>query len=310
MQGIEIAQGKPEGPWENAYILSSVLGFGAMKVVTLAVVLVGATAHAQEDDVTFLVMGKTTNHRQSAAGSMTLLNYHFFAEIFVKPGGSVTNAELHFPGGTSQAFEDLGFVQEVHGGRYQVESELDRLYPNGGYTFRFDTPSGSATRTLAIRGTGGGQSRIPEAARITLRQGDSDVSPKAVDPAEDLEVRWSPFVTGEADPNRIVDDLVFAVMGDCHGEKTVHSGRPFEGTPYLSYTTRRYVIPAEKLSPGEPHQLFVEHAKVDTSFDNGVVGMVTYASTTFLDFQTTGMATGEPCPASMPKMDQGQTDRN
>lgn len=272
------------------------------------------TVKAQEDHVTFLVMGKTTNHRQSADGAMSLLNYHFFAEIFVEEGGSVTDASLGFPDGKSQPFTDLGFVQEVHGGRYDAEAELDRSYPDGDYTFRFDTPSGNLPgRVLSVRGTGstgGGQSRIPQAVRITLRQDGREVSPNAVDPDKDLEVAWNAFVTGESDPNGIVDDLIFAVLGDCHGEKTVHSGRPFEGTPYLTYTTRNYVIPAEKLSPGEPHQLFVEHAKVDTSTDDGLVGLVTYAATTFLDFRTTGVASGAPCPPSMPKMDQGQTDRN
>jgi len=270
-----------------------------------------ATLEAQEDHVTFLVMGKTTNHRQSADGAMSLLNYHFFAEIFVKEGGSVADASLGFPDGKSQPFEDLGFVQEVHGGRYHEEAELDRLYPNGDYTFRFDTPSATLDgRVLGVRGTGGGQSRIPAAVRITLRQDGRDVSPNAVDPGKDLEVTWNAFVTGESDPNGIVDDLIFAVVGDCHGEKTVHSGRPFEGTSYLTYTTRNYVVPAEKLSPSESHQLFVEHAKVDTTTEDGIVGLVTYAATTFLDFRTTGVVSACPCPPSMPKMDQGQTDRN
>ncbi len=191
-----------------------------------------AILEAQQDHVTFLVIGKTTNHRQSADGAMSLLNYHFFAEIFVKEGGSVTDASLGFPGGQSQPFEDRGFVHELHGGRYDDEAELDRSYPNGDYTFRFDTPSGTMDgRVLSVRGTGGGQSRIPKAVKITLRQDGRDVSPEAVDPDKDLEVTWTAFVTGESDPNGIVDDLIFAVVGDCHGEKTVHSGRPFEGTP-------------------------------------------------------------------------------
>jgi hypothetical protein len=280
------------------------------RIVAAVALVAGTSLFAQPEHVTFLVMGKTTNYRQSGDGTLTLLNYHFFAEIFVKEGGSVTGATLEFPDGNSQDFEDLGFVQEVHGGRYQEEAALDRSYPNGRYTFRYETPSGTVERVLAVRGTGGGRSRIPKGARITLSQGGRDVSPDSVDPDHDLEVRWSPFVTGEADPHGIVDDLLFVVMGDCRGEKTVHSGRPFEGTPYLSYTTRNYVIPAEKLAPGEPHQLFVEHAKVDTDIEEGVVGLVTYAATTFLDFRTRGIAEGEPCPPSMPKMDQGQTDRN
>jgi hypothetical protein len=145
--------------------------------------------------------------------------------------------------------------------------------------------------------------------RVTLRQHGLPVVSNSVDPDEDLEVTWSAFVTGEADPNGIVDDLLFVVVGNCRGEKIEHSGRPFEGTPYLTYTTSSYIVPAAKLAPGEPHQLFVEHARVDTSMEAGVVGLVTYAATSFLDFRATGEAEGEPCPPAMPKIDQGQTDR-
>lgn len=268
---------------------------------------------AQQEHVSFLVMGKTTNHRQSdevPGAKPTLLNFHFFAEIFVKDGGAVSGATLSFPDGRVQEFEDLGFVQEVHGGRYDRESELDRSYPNGDYTFRFETPGGvDAGRVLSVRGTGEGRSRIPRAVVVTLSQDGREVSPNAVDPGEDLEITWSEFDTGASDPNGIVDDLLFAVVGNCHGEKIVHSGRPFEGTPYLTYETKRYVVASEKLAPGEPHQLFVEHARVDTSEEDGVVGLVTYAATTFLDFHTTGTASGPVCPPSMPKMDAGQTDR-
>lgn len=277
----------------------------------LLALVTASSAEAQPEHVSFLVMGKTTNHRQSPEGELSLLNYHFFAEIFVEQGGSVSEATLSFPDGSTQEFEDLGYVQEVHGGRYDNEAELDRLYPNGDYTFRFRTPAGKKhERVLTVRGTGQGQSRIPEPVLIRLRQNGRDVSPESVNPDENLEVTWSPFDSGASDPNGIVDDLLFVVMGNCHGEKTVHSGRPFEGTPYLTYETIHYVIPKEKLSPGEPHQLFVEHAKVDTSKEEGVVGLVTYAATTFLDFETTGIASGEPCPPSMPKIDAGQTDRN
>jgi hypothetical protein len=55
--------------------------------------------------------------------------------------------------------------------------------------------------------------------------------------------------------------------------------------------------------------MFVEHASVDTSEVGGIVGLVTYASTTFLDFQTTGTPKGRSCPEVMPPFDGGQTDR-
>ena len=279
-------------------------------IVVFAGLLLAAPAAAQQQDVTFLVMGKTTNHRQSVSGELSMLNYHFFAEVFVKEGGKVTDAVLTFPGGKQQPFEDLGFVQEVHGGRYDNEADLDRLYPNGDYVFSFKTPSGNVDhRVMSVTGTGEGKSRIPNRVTITLNQGGKRVSPTAVDPDQDLTVTWSEFKSAGPDPNGILDDLLFVVMGNCHGDRTVHSGRPFEGTDFLSYTATSYTIPAEKLAPGEPHQVTVEHAIVDTSEEDSIAGLVTYAATTFLDFQTTGKASGEVCPAEMPSIDAGQTDR-
>ncbi len=283
---------------------------GLAGFVWIQLLLAASVSWAQRDDVTFLVMGKTTNHRQEDSGQLSLLNYHFFAEIFVREGGRVERAELTRPDGEVSRFEDLGFVQEVHGGRYDRESELDARYPNGDYVFAFDASSGRVDhRVLTIRGTGEGQSRIPEPVRISLIQSGREVSSIAVDPNEDLTVSFSPFRDGAPDDNGILDDLIFVVMGDCHGEKVEHSGRPFEGTSFLTYRDADYLIPAEKLSSGEPHQIFVEHAKVDTSREDGIVGLVTYASTSFFDFRTTGEAVGEPCPRPMPKMDGGQTDR-
>lgn len=270
------------------------------------------TAVAQKEHVTFLVMGKTTNYRQGADGTVKPLNYHFFAEVFVTQGGQVTDALLEFPDGSRQPFENLGYVLELHGGRYQSEKELDANYPNGDYRVSFDTPSGNVDgRVLSIRGTGTGVSRIPRAGVIFLEQNGRPVSPKSIDPDEDLLVRWSDFETGEADANGILDDLIFVVMADCRGEKRVHSGRPLEGTAYLTYADSELVIPAAKLAPGETHQMSLEHARVDTSRQDEIVGLVTYAATTFLDFQTTGRLRGEPCPApsEMLKFDQGQTDR-
>jgi hypothetical protein len=278
--------------------------------MVVAFVSLVLAAVAQPGAVSFLVMGKTTNHRQEpSSGHLRLLNYHFFAEVFIREGGHVSDASLTFPEGEEQFFEDLGYVLEVHGGRYDNEEALDRVYPNGRYRFRYRTEEGEVDRVMSVRGTGEGRTRIPPPARITLRQNGRAVPPDSVDPSIDLVVTWSEFAEVAPDPNGILDALIFVVLGNCHGEKTVHSGRPFEGKPFLTYETKEYVIPNEKLSQGEPHQMFVEHATVDTSEEDGVVGLVTYAATTFLDFRTRGVAEGPPCPAMMPPIDQGQTDR-
>lgn len=270
-----------------------------------ALLFVLLVAPGPKDHVSFLVMGKTTNHRQSESGELLLLNYHFFAEIFLRPGGRVSEATLSIPGGAAPAFEDRGSVLELHGGRFDRVEALDQTYPAGDYSLRFRTPGGSVEgRRLRMQG-----SRIPEPARITLVQDGNPVSPETVDPAKDLTVTWSDFESAQADPAGILDDLIFVVVGNCLAERVVHSGRPFEGTPFLTYRAKVYTVPRGKLAPGEPHQMFVEHAAVDTSEEDGIVGLVTYASTTFLDFRTLGSPGARPCPEEMPPFDGGQTDR-
>jgi hypothetical protein len=75
-----------------------------------ALLLTASVVAGPRDHVSFLVMGKTTNHRQSDDGELGLLNYHFFAEIFVREGGRVSEAALVFPGGETQSFEDHGWM--------------------------------------------------------------------------------------------------------------------------------------------------------------------------------------------------------
>jgi hypothetical protein len=257
------------------------------------------------DHVSFVVMGKTTNHRQSESGDLHLLNFHFFAEIFVRQGGKVSEGKLVFPGGAEQPFSDGGSLLELHGGRFDRQEALDQKYPTGDYLLRFQTAGGTVDgRKLRMRA-----SPLPAPARVTLLQDGKPVSPDSVDPAMDLTVAWSEFESARPDPNGILDDLVFVVVGNCRAERVVHSGRPFEGTPFLTYRARDFTIPPGRLAPGEPHQMFVEHAAVDTSDEDGIVGLVTYASTTFLDFRTLGSPAGRPCPGIMPPFDGGQTDR-
>lgn len=270
-----------------------------------AFLVLAFAASEPRDHVSFLVMGKTSNHRQSESGELRLLNYHFFSEIFVREGGRVSGASLRFPGEgkKTQSFEDRGPVLELHGGRFDAENALDFEYPAGDYVIRFETPGGPVEgRILPMRG-----SRIPKPPRITLVQDGMDTSPQSIDPAKDLTVRWSEFEGARS--AGILDDLVFVVIGDCHAERVVHSGRPFERTPFLTYRQKQYTVPGGKLAPGEAHQMFVEHASVDTTEEDGIVALVTYASTTFLDFHTLGSPAGRSCPEVMPPFDGGQTDR-
>lgn len=282
---------------------------------TLAAALLSFTALAaavlaQQSDITFLVVGKTANYRQQADGSVAALNYHFFAEIFRREGGTVGPAAIALPAGAGQAvtFSESGYALEVHGGRYRTEKELESAYPDGDYVFSYTTPStGAVSQAVRLHNPRPGGSGLPAAPQIKLSQNGKSVSPDSVDPQLDLRVSWSEFEVGGADPIGIMDDLVFVIMGDCEGVRRAHSGRPFESTPFLTYTDSSFVIGAGQLLPENVYQLSVEHAVLDTSIEHGVVGFATFASTTFLDIRTGGTAApGLACQAIRRHFDAGQ----
>jgi hypothetical protein len=267
---------------------------------------------ASQTDITFVVAGKTSNHRQQADGRVNALNYHFFAEIFLQEGGRVTDATMLAPnyGATPAPLGDSGYALEYHGGRYASEAELEQAYPDGEYVFEYTAPStGHVTQSVTLKNPKPTGSGLPAAPRIMLAQGGKSVAPDAIDPAVDLRVSWSEFTEGGADPARIMDDLLFVIMADCQGERRAHSGRPFENTPYLTYADSHFDIAAELLVPASAYQLSVEHAVLDTSSEHGVIGFATFASTTFLDLRTTGNAVaGESCDTLRKPFDAGQTD--
>lgn len=283
----------------------------ACVMFALVLTLVPATSQAQEKDLVFFVVVKSSNYAQARDGSLSLLNYHFFSEIFLKDGGRVTSATIKRKDAVGEPLKyvDRGDSFYVEGGHFDSLKEVDIAYPNGKYVFNIDTPSG-AIQDLALDLTGpGGSSEIPAPITITLHQDGKQIDPLRIDPSKDLVVRWGDYDVGNADPNGIIDDLIFFVVATCHGKRIVHSGLPFEG-PYLTYRATEYRVPAGTLRPGEPHSMFVEFPnQVDTVVVDGVPGFATYATASYLDTQTLGKASGPACPAKPPPMDTGQTDR-
>ena len=265
-------------------------------------------------DVKFVVLGKTTNHRQVAEGVYALLNYHFFAEIFLREGSIITDAKLTSVNDATSIniiFEDTPPVLELHGGRYTSEEALNSSYPDGEYVFSYVLNSGELVEQAITLENSSDKTRLPFPVVIYLSQAGERVNASAIDPNLDLDITWSPFESGNIDSNKISDDLVFAVTGDCHGVKVDHSGVPFGDGSYLTFASKQHTVPASKLYPGEFFQIFVEHADMDTSEHEQTPGIATYAATTFLDIKTTGVRLPEraPCPDVMPAMDGGQTDR-
>jgi hypothetical protein len=285
-------------------------------IILTALILLSACAGpstsplSAQSDITFIVAGKTSNHRQSPGGDVTVLNYHFFAEIFLQEQGSVTDSSLETPlaMGVIEPFADSGYAMEMHGGRYASEAELEAAYPDGDYIFRYTAPSiGSKRQAVRLQRAVSNESALPAAPQITLTQNGHKVTPQAIDPNLDLVVTWSAFAAGGSDPAGIMDDLLFVIMGDCEGVRRAHSGRPYENTPYLTYADRAFVIEAERLLPQNIYQLSVEHAVLDTSSEHGVIAFATFATTTFLDIHTTGIAAdGQACEQIRKPFDAGQ----
>lgn len=278
----------------------------------VGLMLAPAQSGARQADITFIVAGKTSNHRQQLDGTLDVLNYHFFAEIFLQTGGRVSAASLLTPlsEGKAVGFSEGGYALELHGGRYATEAELEENYPDGNYLFDYTSPStGSVSQRVRLANPNPQGSGLPRAPVIALTQNGVAVAPGSIDPDRDLRVSWSAFQAGSADPLAIMDDLLFVIMGDCDGQRRAHSGRPFENTPYLTYRDTHFDISAEILQPDNAYQLSVEHAVLDTAREHGVTAFATYATTTFLDIKTTGgAAAGSACPKIRKPFDAGQTD--
>ena len=180
--------------------------------------------------MSFIVLGKTVNHRQSAEATHRLLNYHFFAEIFLQDNGSVANAIL-FPANSEDSaliFEGDASVLEVHGGRYSSEEDMNRAFPDGSYVFSYRLSDDREINQAVLIKNGSANSRIPDPITIYLSQNEKPVSPSSIDPDMDIGVTWSAFRSGNTDPNGIVDDLVFVVTGNCHGKNLITVADPLE----------------------------------------------------------------------------------
>lgn len=265
---------------------------------------------AQEEDVQFVLLGKTRNHRQSATGELTFLNTAFFGEIFLNEGGSVSDAYVTGPGAATNG---LSFgnreVPFFAGDRYSSLESLEEDFPDGTYRFHFSTPHGRVDDFPVTLSKRDQESRNPAPILMTLHQRGYVAHPNAIDPDEDLLVTWSTFEHGGPDPNGVIDDLIFVIMGNCLGVKTVHSGGAF-GDTFLTYAAKDFTIPREALKAGQTFQLEIEFSEMDTAKWDGLVSIITYAASTFLDIKTTGSNQEDVvCPAQPIAMDGGQTDR-
>jgi hypothetical protein len=279
-----------------------------IRVAILATAALLQTAHSAESaPPNLIVVGKTVNYRQSAEGRLTLLNYHFFAEVFQPSGEMGAGAELVDPRGTTIAFRADGNILAAGGDReFRSLAELNANIPNGDYKLRYSRP-GAPVLIASVR-MNATATAMAGAVRIRLAQGGQAVAASEVDSARALVIQWSPFAKGRADPNGISDDLIFVHVGDCHGRILARTPAPFSGKTPLTYRSASYTVPAGMLGPGSVYQISVEQAPVVTSRTEGVPTFATYPATTYLDVRTAGES-AVPCPDPPYQMDHGQSDR-
>jgi len=259
--------------------------------VTLMFFSLSAPAEAQQQDVTFFVIGKHASFDQMPDGALKPVDYSFFSEIFFTENGDAQNAFMNMPTGERIRFRDQRIVDGpdndnlllISGAkRFSSYAELLSWYPDGVYEIEFDTPSGSVSEVALEFPVNG----LPKAPTISLYQ-DGEPVCAVVDPYKVLEVRWSEFTQGGADENEILDDLIFVILEDETGKRVSHSGRPFEGRPFLTYANTSHTVAAAAMQDRKEYTLSVEHAVLtDTSKFDSVPAMTTYAVTTRLKFRT------------------------
>lgn len=279
--------------------------------ILIAVILLVGCGTAPEKssdvaaDVLFLVLGKMALYDQSPAGELSLRNHHFVAEIMPKEGREIISGDLT---SASRPVEVIEFQSEgnaflAHGLRAMDPAELHQAHPDGDYIFSYRTQSGSMKSqrvTLTKRST---IDQMPEAAMVTLSQNDEVLLSNRVDPDVDLNVSWQSMSGNTRVASSELDDLIFVLAFDCFGENIAHSGRPYQGGSYLTFRDSQFVIPESSLRSGLIYTVIVEQATADAKRYLGVPSIATYATLTFVKFQTVGEQTS--CPSEGARQPEG-----
>ena len=260
----------------------------------------GSPAGSVRDHVTFYGTGKVARYRQHPDSSLENMGPLFFAEIFIASGGEVSRASVRFPPPIDAVrqleyryseSEEIGDVMYLSG-KAASHTELEAQFPSGAYAFNFSTPGGDVVDSV-VTFEGGD---FPAQPVIIFRQESTSIAFDAVDSTTDLTITWPPFSEGRADPNGILDDLVFVAIDSCTVEDVVHSGRPFEEHDHLTFRATEYVVPAGTLEPGQNYSMYVEHALLPhTRNDHGMPAFATFAASTYMDFRTLGETDLEYC---------------
>lgn len=270
----------------------------------VATLLLSACSGQEKDspvnqDVLFLVLGKMAIYIQSPDESHILRDHHFVAEIMPKETGEILGGTLTsaINPDFSLPFEAEGAQFLAHGARVTDPEELHTLHPDGTYIFNYQTRNGEMKGqplTIMKRET---TDVMPEPATLTLFQNGKNIAAGEVNSDQDLIISWTSMKGNKKNDSSELEDLIFVLGFDCFGNNIAHSGRPYNGKPYLTYKNDSFTIPAASLNPGIDYNLIVEQATADVMRHQGVPGIATYATLTFLDATTIGAPVAGACPA-------------
>ena len=258
------------------------------------------TQTLSQKDVTFFGTGKVSRYQQIKDGSHKILKPLFFAEIFISTNGVVKNAKIKFPKFLDITEElkyrysesdEIGDVMYLSGFAENYE-DLEIKFPMGDYSFSFETSEGTVRDSVVSYK----DKSFPIHPKIILKQLNKVISIDQVDPKEELIITWPIFSEGRADENGLLDDPIFVAIDSCKIEDVVHSGRPFEKNGYLTIRANQYIVAAGTLETEHKYSMYVEHAIfTDTQNENGMPAFATLASSTYMDFNTTGIIDPDYC---------------
>ena len=256
----------------------------------------GMAAHA--DDVRFTLLEKGASYEMDESGALHLVRIEFVSETILGEGGAIVDGTIKRAGSAEPVFEltaSESFFNR-YAGSYADFAALDKAHPNTGYVVNIRGRNSDIRDMTLTFGGPEGKEQYPDPIRITLLQDNKETGFTQVDPDKDLYLVWSKFSKGAADPRGILDDLIFALVSDCHGNSVSRSGIPFIMPEYLTFRAEGHMVPADGLQPGLRHEVTVIHVNgVDTRQAGTTIAMASYNSTTKMHFRTTGETDGPAC---------------
>ena len=264
----------------------------------LFIMLIGMAAYA--DDVQFTLLEKNVSYEVDKSGTLHSIKNEFVSETILSKGGAIIEGALKRAGSDESIFKlkaSESFFNR-YANTYPDFASLDKTHPNTEYVINIVGKTSSISGlTLSFDGPDG-KAELPDPIRIKLLQDNKEVSSQQVEHEKDLQVMWSKFSKGAADPRGIMDDLIFALISDCHGNSVSRSGIPFIMPDYLTFQADKYAVQADKLQPGLAYEVKVIHVNaVDTKQVGDTTAMATYNTSTKMNFQTTGETIGPACAA-------------